>query len=291
MVEVVFDFLREYIRDAEPKIEENEYGNNVIFDYSVCEDLRVPSRYNMSFDYYSWRKAYEMCDGESIYDLLREVEDEKVKNGLRAYLYYYDTESDFYIDDVFIIVDKGGSGTKNSIRRGIKQVFDRIDPVYAALLSAWISRIEIKNIGCGGRYGRNNKKILIDTRMTNTVCHEVGHALQDLMGVFGIWMKDNREAPEWLRFNMLEKNPIVNKNDIQKNFKKRFSQIWDEYDMEVDNSVRSYQNKNINEFFTVGFERWVTNRKHLMKVQPGLCELFDDYFSGFEEGESYFGAP
>lgn len=283
------DYLRRYIRDelSGNRKHQNSYSRNtVMFDSCVCNNISVPSKYDRSFDYYNWRKAYEMCNSNNLNILIDKTEDEKVKNALRAYLFYYD--SNFYVDDIFEIQNFNGMSAENSIREGVRETFEVLDPVYAALLSGWISRIEIKDLNCSGRYVRKNRKIIIDTYEKETVYHEIGHALQDIMGVFGIWVYDNREAPEWLRLNMLEKNLMIKTNKIQKDFKKRFSQIWDNYGVETDKHIRSYQNKNINEFLTVGFEQWISNRHRLMEIQPELCELFEDYFGGLKEGESYF---
>lgn len=267
-------------KDKEPDYHPSNNINRQ-FTQSMKQELDLPTRFDMSFNYYSWRKAYETCNGRDINQLIRQIEDKKIKNSLEAYKFYY-KDSEIDTSKLIPIVDKGGRGSEWNCKKGIENTFDSIDPVFAALLSHWIRKIELRKVSPAGVYMRPSRKIIIDTRSSSTVCHEIAHALHDMMGVYSWGIFDNRRlSRKRIKLDIMEKNILRNTNKAQENLKDDIRTFWKNYDK--NNSISNYQNKSVNELLAVGFEQWVTRRRNMKQKQPELCNIFDTYYGRLEE--------
>jgi hypothetical protein len=274
--------LPEYITNIKTKTqktsrEEKKKEISSEFVDEMRGNLNFPQRFDRTFNYHKWNEIYKRCNEHNIDGLINRIRKREVRQGLKAYKYYYNSNYD--VSNLFIIRNKNGRNLEDRIIAGIEKTFDNIDPVIAALITGWVSAIEIDDIPSNGVYEREEKKIKIDTYEIRTICHELAHAIQDIMAVQSYGFIDNRNLPKPLRFDFLQKNYVVKTNTEQENLRTDISDVWKRYNIiREDSHIREYQNKNINEFVAVGFETWILDRKQLKKKQPLLCDLFDKYF-------------
>lgn len=175
---------------------------------------------------------------------------------------YYKTGNRDYIVEAYDLNNRGRGFTVTEQKAEIANVLDSLDPIIGSLICGYVNKITTNKTDSSTEYGtaKNYGQWLNIVKHTysgsNTVAHEFGHAIQYAYGINCDSSIDEREDNEETDYT-LEKTYF----EFAHEFQDEIEDMWEQY---IDNEltpVRTYQEKNFNEFFACAFEYWVDNNE------------------------------
>lgn len=219
-----------------------------------------------------WRTVFESTTVAELKDLAVYIQAEEEIINCEKYrilqgMVFYKTGDEETFVDAYDLDNRGAGMSVDKQKDRLANTFEQLDPILGSLLFGFIRKITTNATDSSGSFGsaKNDGRwinIISDTRAggVSTVAHEVGHSIQYAFGVNCNSNIDNRDADTDL---MKDFSVEQTETEFAKQFQDEILYLWDEFIDGVVDEVRSYQNKNFNEFFACAFEYWANDKENV----------------------------
>lgn len=223
-------------------------------------------------DFDEWRAVFESTTVPELKDLAIHVQSEEGIINCERYrilhgMIFYKTGNAELFVDAYDLDNRGAGMSVKKQKERLASTFEKLDPILGSLLFGFIRKITTNSTDSSGSYGsaKNDGRwlnIISDTRAggVSTVAHEVGHSIQYAFGINCNSSIDNRDAET---DSMKDYSVEQTETEYAEQFQEEILYLWDEFIDGVVGEVRSYQNKNFNEFFACAFEYWAQEEESI----------------------------